>query len=384
MKVHLIRSKEYSHHSFQSIMYLLNQFKGPVEFLASESDSQISNAIEVEIADKETFEKKEIPPMNFFQPQMSMSKERQPIQFPYKTQQTTWENLFDKCIEYRVKNQIDPNDLVILLTDIANEYNWFGSIDADMRDAFIHTSDWHYYFEGLHERFPISYEIISWVFRIIMFKNRLDLKIALHQDSRGCMMDFCEQKKHIIYKMRTADICSDCFKILEKSNVDQRIIHQLFDAFEGIRKNFLSVERSNFLNSPRKIAIKGFTHTIYLPDFGNIEIPLNPKQKAIYCFFLKHLEGVRIVDLIDHRKEISMLYHRLSNFSTLSEIENSIDILLDPTNNNINEVLSKIKNTFVKVLGQRLAEHYIISGTRSESYKIRLSPDLIQFESSTY
>ena len=55
MIVHLVRSKEYSAHSFQSVLHLLNQFRGPVEFLASESLSEINNAIEVEIADKETF-----------------------------------------------------------------------------------------------------------------------------------------------------------------------------------------------------------------------------------------------------------------------------------------------------------------------------------------
>jgi hypothetical protein len=215
-----------------------------------------------------------------------------------------------------------------------------------------------------------------------MFDNRLEIKTSMHNESRGCLMDFCEDKKQIVFKMRTADFCSDCFKVLEKSREDQRVIHQLLDSLEGIRKNFLSVERSNYLNSPRRIKIKGFTHTILIPDFGNIEIPLNPKQKAIYLFFLKHPEGVRIVDLIDHRKEISIYYHRFSTFGTLEEIEKSIDILLDPTNNNINEVLSKIKSTFVKILGQRLAEHYVITGNRGEPYKIKLSQDLIDFEST--
>ncbi|MFM7667438.1 MAG: hypothetical protein ACKO7D_04535 [Bacteroidota bacterium] len=354
---------------------------GPVEFLASESDSEITNAIAVEIADKEAFERKEVPPMNFFNVSPSQEMPKMKIEFPYKTKQTTWENLFAKCHEYRLQNNIPQNELVILLTDISNEYNWFGSIDSDMKTIFIHTSDWHYYFEGLHERFPIAYEIVSWIFRTIMFDNRLEIKTALHYAPRGCLMDFCEDKKQITFKVRTADFCPDCFKILEKSTLNHRIIHQLIDSLEGIRKNFLSVERSNYLNSPRKIKIKGFTHTILIPDFGNIEIPLNPKQKAIYLFFLKHPDGVRIVDLIDHRKEISIYYHRFSNFGTLQEIERSIDLLLDPMDNNINEVLSKIKSAFVKILGQRLAEHYVIAGNRGEPYKIKLSPELIEFES---
>lgn len=382
MKVHLVRSKEYSAHSFQSVLKLLNHFSGPVQFLASESDSEITNAIAVEIIDKETFERKETPPMNFFEISPSREMPKMKIEFPYKTKQTTWENLFEKCHEYRKQNNIPKTELVILLTDISNEYNWFGSVDSDMKSFFIHTSDWHYYFTGLNERFPIAYEIISWIFRTIMFDNRLEIKTSMHNESRGCLMDFCEDKKQIVFKMRTADFCSDCFKILEKSRVDQRIIHQLLDSLEGIRKNFLSVERSNYLNSPRKIKIKGFTHSILIPDFGNIEIPLNPKQKAIYLFFLKHPEGVKIVDLIDHRKEISIYYHRFSTFGTLEEIEKSIDILLDPTDNNINEVLSKIKSTFIKILGQRLAEHYVISGNRGELYRIKLSSDLIDFEAT--
>lgn len=382
MKVHLVRSKEYSAHSFQSVLQLLNQFSGPVQFLASESESEITNAIAVDIADKETFERKERPPMSFYEESYSREMPKMKIEFPYKTKQTTWENLFEKCHEYRRQNKIPQTELVILLTDISNEHNWFGSIDSDMKSIFIHTSDWHYYFDGLHERFPIAYEIISWIFRTIMFDNRLEIKTSMHNESRGCLMDFCEDKKQIVFKMRTADFCSDCFKILEKSKVDQRIIHQLLDSLEGIRKNFLSVERSNFLNSPRKLKIKGFTHTISIPDFGNIEIPLNPKQKAIYLFFLKHPEGVRIVDLIDFRKEISIYYHRFSTFGTLEEIEKSIDILLDPTDNNINEVLSKIKSAFIKILGHRLAEHYVITGNRGEPYRIKLSSDLIEFEST--
>jgi hypothetical protein len=89
------------------------------------------------------------------------------------------ENVFDKCKEYRITSKIPQDELVILLTDIGNEYNWFGSIDADMRNVFIHTSDWNYYFQGLHERFPITYEIISWLFRIIMFDNRLEIKTSM-------------------------------------------------------------------------------------------------------------------------------------------------------------------------------------------------------------
>ncbi|MEY4571828.1 MAG: hypothetical protein RLZ10_1039, partial [Bacteroidota bacterium] len=56
MRVHLIRSSEYSARSFDSIIKLLNRFQGPIEFWASETDFQIANAIEREIKDPGQFE----------------------------------------------------------------------------------------------------------------------------------------------------------------------------------------------------------------------------------------------------------------------------------------------------------------------------------------
>ena len=56
MKVHLIRSADFSAHTYQAVLHILRQYQGPVEFMASESDVHISNAIAVEIESKEAFE----------------------------------------------------------------------------------------------------------------------------------------------------------------------------------------------------------------------------------------------------------------------------------------------------------------------------------------
>ena len=59
MNVHLIRSSDFSAQTYQSVLQIVRQYEGPIEFLASESDALISNAIEVEIETKEAFEKAE-------------------------------------------------------------------------------------------------------------------------------------------------------------------------------------------------------------------------------------------------------------------------------------------------------------------------------------
>ena len=202
-----------------------------------------------------------------------------------------------------------------------------------------------------------------------------------HNEPRGCMSDFCQNKRQIVLKMRTADICMDCMKLLQSSKVDVRIFGQLIDALDGVRKYFLSIERSTFLNRPSTVLGSGYLRRIYFPAYGNLELNLNPKQRAIYCFFLRHPEGVRLVELVDHRSEIGALYHRFSNFGSIEEIEESLNLLLDPLDNNLNETLSRIRSTIKRTLGPRISPNYQIVGSRGEPYRINLDAELIQIES---
>jgi len=385
MKVHLIRSADFSAHTYQAVLHILRQYQGPVEFMASESDAHISNAIAVEIESKEAFELAQEPEIVFSNMLESADKktysmsERPRISFPHKTNKAKWQHFFDACTYYRLSHKLPDSDLVILLTDTANEANWFGNADSSMKNAFIHTADWHHYFDGLNERFPIAYEVIAWTLRMLIVKDHSQLFNYWHMDPRGCMSDFCQDKRQIVLKMRTADICMDCMALLKETSVDVRIFAQLIETMEGIRKYFLSIERSVFLNRPSSIRITGYTHRIFFTDYGNLELNLNPKQRAIFCFFLNHPEGVRLVELVDHRNEIGALYHRFSTFSSLEEIDESLNLLLDPMENNLNETLSRIRSVIKQTLGQRIAENYYIKGSRGEPYRIEIEPSLIEF-----
>ena len=395
MRVHLIRSADFSAHTYQAVLQILWQYQGPIEFLASESDAHIANAIEVEIETKESFEKaKESRDLNSisnasrwnesqYEPELSMfsdmKSERPSISFPHKTTKANWQQFFDACTYYRLSHEISESDLVVLLTDTANDANWFGGADKNMKNAFIHTADWHHYFDGLNERFPIAYEVIAWTIRMLIVRDSSQLATYWHMEPRGCMSDFCQDKRQIVLKMRTADLCMDCMARLKDTDVDVRIFAQLIETMEGIRRYFLSIERSVFLNRPSSMLVTGYTHRIFFTDYGNLELNLNPKQRAIYCFFLRHPEGVRLVDLVDHRSEIGALYHRFSNFSSIEEIDESLNLLLDPMENNLNETLSRIRSVIKQTLGQRIAENYFIKGNRGEPYKIELESSRIKF-----
>ena len=119
---------------------------------------------------------------------------------------------------------------------------------------------------------------------------------------------------------------------------------------------------------------------IFLKDLGDLEILLNPKEKTIYLFFLVHPEGVRIVDLIDHKTEISNFYETFTNSYETAQIEDAINLLLDPTEGNINQVLSRIRSKFRLAVGNRLSNLYTIEGNPGEPFKIHLNRELVNIE----
>ena len=386
MNVHLIRSSELSLETYTNVWNLLNKFQGPINFNESEDFEWDNFLYEQDWISEEQF--KEVQKVDFRQEKDINSYslyEESPSErnysektFPFKEPQLTWEDLFLICEKYRRKYTVPENDLVFLLTDVSNDKNWFGSVDQKMRNVFIQTSNWSSFFGSeIDSRFPIAYEVVVWTLRIMMYRNRYELSQQLHAQPKGCMMDFCEHKSQIVLKMRTADICGDCLDYIQKRDVNRTALNQILETMDGIRSNILFRERSSVLNRPSRLEIRGYMKRIFLVDLGDLEVRLNPKEKTLFLFFLNHLEGVRIVDLMDHKAEILELYKRFSRASTPSLIEDAVDLMLQPTDGNINQVLTRIRSKFKQTAGDSIAGYYTIEGARNVVYKISLNRELV-------
>lgn len=124
--------------------------------------------------------------------------------------------------------------------------------------------------------------------------------------------------------------------------------------------------------------VSKYDFQITLPDYGNriLEMPRLPK--ALYYFFLQHPEGVMLNSLADYKGELLSIYERISNKGDKEEIVRNINRLVDPLDNSVNVNCSRIKNAFVKLMSDRLAKHYYITGWRGEPKKVNLSPELIE------
>jgi len=103
-------------------------------------------------------------------------------------------------------------------------------------------------------------------------------------------------------------------------------------------------------------------YRIILVDFNNKEVEMTPVHKAVYLLFLNHPEGIEFKKLRDYRNELLGYYMATARLMDKQTIIESVDMLVNPLNNSINEKCSRIKSIFLSMMDQYTANYYIISG----------------------
>lgn len=377
MKIHLVQSPELNHETYTNVLQLLQQYRGPLQFVSSDSENGFSEEYSEETLwrDQDTFEHKKIVLRSDY-----MEPTQSKISFPFKEKTKSWRQLFKECDNYRRLKNIPDNEIVVLLTDIGNEKNWFGSVSPSMKNFFIQTSNWEHFFgNGIDIRFPIAYEVIIWVMRYYMFPNNDAVLKSIHKNPIGCIMDFCQDKSQIILKMRTADVCNHCMNHFVERDVSVLYSQQFFDILDGIRKSMTFRGRSVLLHKPSAIEIKGRTKKVFFTDLGGLELRLNPKEKALFLLFLKYTDGLILNELQDYKEELTASYSTFCNHTDNEAIKQSIANLTNPFEQDRDIVLSRINKKIKDTVGETLMDFYTIKGERGECKKIKLDRELITY-----
>jgi hypothetical protein len=178
MKIHVIRSEEVTESFYDEVLSMLGSFRGPVRFIREDEKLrwQDGELDDIDWDDEEYFKKKEIE-FSMLE-NACMASENRYI--------ARWPDIFEKTYDYRCREQIPDDELVVKLTSHAK-----------------HT----------------------------------------HKDTRGCINDFCKDKRDIVMKMRTGDICRQCTGRIMSENVDPALVRQVFGGFDSIRSHMLFRER---------------------------------------------------------------------------------------------------------------------------------------------
>lgn len=98
-----------------------------------------------------------------------------------------------------------------------------------------------------------------------------------------------------------------------------------------------------------------------LPEFSNKEVQLSPIHKALYMLFLNHPEGIEFKNLVDYREELLQLYQKIGNRIDMDKIIETVNRLVNPLDNAINEKCSRIKAAFSDLMDEYQADYYIIN-----------------------
>ena len=119
---------------------------------------------------------------------------------------------------------------------------------------------------------------------------------------------------------------------------------------------------------------------IILPEYNNMEITMEPINKAVFFLFLRHPEGIIFKHLPDYRKELAEIYQMIKPLGFNDRAIRSIEDVTNPCLNSINEKCARIRGAFISQFDESIAKHYYINGWRGEAKKIDLPRDLVKWE----
>ena len=121
-------------------------------------------------------------------------------------------------------------------------------------------------------------------------------------------------------------------------------------------------------------------YRIYLIDYEMKEVKMSPLPKALYILLLNHPEGISFKELTDYRKELMNIYKNISLRENHLKAIFSIKKLTNPLDNSVHEKCSRIREAFLKVVAEDIAENYYITGARGEPKKVLLDRELVLYD----
>lgn len=368
MKIYLIKSPEYEKDSFDAVCDFLIATNQSLCFIKNECTFESDNF---------PFLKKYYPDFTFEYPTLNSKM----LYDNGRLAPLSWQELFSLCDFHRTNCKIGIDDFVVLLTKRRNALNWFSKYDT-RKNIFVHTDDWQF-FTNVDAIYPIAYQVTCNILRIIMKLTYADLNGPyVHKQAIGCMNDFCSNKKEVILKLQTANICNKCIEKMQVERIDNPILLQVGSIFEKIRAQFTfnNLQSKNNSSEPLFINItQKFKITI-----GTNELKLTPLRKTLYLFFLRNklhnAAGIYFINLQDNKSELLQIYKSLRKGNDIKKMTESINSLVSVLNNNFSMEKARVNEAIVKLMGEQAAKKYKISGERLSQYKIMLACEHIKFE----
>lgn len=247
------------------------------------------------------------------------------------------------------------------------------------------------WFNYSHTTFQDSHRIRKYIFDFISFDGREAIDAPDEVLNEICQ-ELGKGKRWLGGLARTQK------RDFEQEDADERFDYDIRQLLDEVREkvNMLRIRGvsdaviSRYVreqNTPSRLLITEDMR-IFLPDYHDMEVKLEPLNKAVFLLFLRHEDGFRFKELSDHVRELSAIYQSIkqkrNEIDTLMNsnipIPKNIAEVANPLSNSINEKCTRIKEAFLLLMHEDLACHYYINGQRSEKKRIKLSRQLVEWK----
>lgn len=179
-------------------------------------------------------------------------------------------------------------------------------------------------------------------------------------------------------------------KSYKKQSIDALSEEERFKIPDDLQKQIDSLREAGYLshlikylemlqNNTRKLSRLKITsdYKMYLMDYEMKEIKMSPLPKALYILFLNHIDGISFKALHDYEDELWQIYKNISMRENPIKAKLSIKKLTNPFDNSVHEKCSRIRESFLRVMADDIAQNYYITGSRGEVKRVILDRELL-------
>lgn len=99
----------------------------------------------------------------------------------------------------------------------------------------------------------------------------------------------------------------------------------------------------------------------------NIKMPT--LSRAVYILFSRHPEGIVLKQMEQYKEELTGIYNHLTNRTDIEALRQSINDLVLPGSESLNQKISRINAALKKAFPPEEVEQYLIRGKRGGPMK---------------
>ena len=349
MRVAIFRTPDVSAEGFAQLMNALQELPGPIQFEApAEGDG------ESEVSGWGTMQ---------------------------SAQDIPWEVAFAKMSSLRKEHALPDDAGLFLLTETPNDCNYFAfaeSAGAGPGNHCVHMGDWEEYTDS-NFVYPTLHIIASNLLQGWMYSSMEEWMASAHEEAKGCVSDFCREKKEIVKRLRTADICQDCFdrfsSAIEEGKLKAGDFHQCMDLLELARKDLLFHKRISAVPARSAIEVSGPKMDLWLPEFRR-SIKMQATPKALYLLYLRHPEGIPYESLDEYRQELMANYDAVKGDKTSVQLQEHFDRLLNIHDlSSLRQQISRMRAAVLRAVGKELLDAYMWDSSSDAAKRIPIASE---------